>query len=570
MVGQGSFSLTYAAREGPWRLPVAIKEFFPEGCRRLEGQIVADGVWDSKSFAQSVQAFEQEGATLERFHHPGIVRVLSMFRSHGTAYLVEELLEGVTLGEGLAMAGAMPLPRVLEMAQQVGQALLLVHAGGLVHSDIKPDNLFLCKDGRYVILDFGTARGYLSQSKVGQAAVSPGYSPPEQYELAQKLTPAADVYALAATVHHLVSGKIPADARLRLKGELLPPLDLPAPIGNALGEALTLDLQHRTSTIRVLLEQLGVDTSPKAALAILPPFESVAEQSAHPGGVYSLALHSSSGRLFSAGRDGRWRMWSWPDLQPVGLEGDHGSPINALTVSLDGAFLVTGAADGTVKLWSTQQAGPGHPLVEGGPAILALCFHPGLGVVAAAMGNGTCCLLGPTLPEPIRWSAHQGAVNGLAVHPDGQLLATAGDDKAIHFWTLPECHYQGSLLGNSTRIQSLSYLADGTGLLTGCSDLSVRLWELSSNLEIRSLRGHRAMVWAAQATCHSQLVVTASADHYLRAFQISSGRPVLQCEAHRGWVRALAVDPRLPLLASGGGDGKICLWAIPPAGLNNL
>ena len=82
MIGEGSFSLTYAATQGVWRLPVAIKEFFPQGCSRApQGPAIQPGhPWDDSSFAQGVQSFLEEGAMLERFQHPGIVRVLSMFR----------------------------------------------------------------------------------------------------------------------------------------------------------------------------------------------------------------------------------------------------------------------------------------------------------------------------------------------------------------------------------------------------------------------------------------------------------------------------------------------------------
>jgi WD40 repeat protein len=151
----------------------------------------------------------------------------------------------------------------------------------------------------------------------------------------------------------------------------------------------------------------------------------------------------------------------------------------------------------------------------------------------------------------------------VAVHPNGRILATAGDDKAVHLWTLPDCNYLGSLLGHSTRIQSLEYCRDGAGLLTSSSDLSVRLWEVASSSEVRHLRSHRAMVWGAQVSCWPNLVVTVSADRWVRAFRLDSGLLVGQAEAHEGWARALAMDPQHPFFATGGGDGKIRLWRIP-------
>lgn len=545
VIGQGSFSLTYSALQGVWRLPVALKEYLPEGCRRSE--IQADGV----------EAFLQEGATLERFYHPGVVRVLGHFRANGTAYLVEELLQGVSLGVGLQHAGSMSETRMLDLASQVGQAMLLVHAAGLIHADLKPDNLFLTRQGRYVILDFGTAGS--GRERRSQREVSPGYSPPEQYERVP-LTPAADVYALAATLYHLATGGPPPDARARLQGAQLE--SLPESLHSAVAAGLHLDPTQRPASMRAFLASLGLDLSPRSTQGGLPGFEQERSQNAHTGGVYALCLNAPGGRLYSAGRDGSWRSWSWPQLEFIDSRKAHDTPVHSLALSADGAYLVSGAQDGSVRLWSAgSPQAQGFPLLEGGPAINGLAFHPSQGLVAASLINGECCLLGPSLAEPIRWSAHQGSANSLAIHPDGTLLATAGDDKAVHLWNLPTGTYAGSLLGHQSRVQGVRFMREGTGLLTCCADMTVRAWELESKQEVRCLRGHRGMIWAAQA--EQDLVFTASADRCLRAFRLDGGRQLAQSEAHEQWVRCLAYDESERLLISGGGDGRICQWRLP-------
>lgn len=554
-LGQGSFSLTYAATQGPWRLPVAIKEFFPEGCRRRPGGIEPGPPWDEAGFARGLTTFQHEGEMLARFQHPGIVRVLGEFAAEGTAYLVEEQLQGVTLGEGLAQVGAMPLERALAMAAQVGAALVHVHAAGLVHSDLKPDNLFLTHDGRYVILDFGTARGYLGDRQVGLAAVSLGYSPPEQYERHQKLTPAADVYALAACVYHLLTGQAPPDARLRRTGEMLPPLPaLPQRVEQAIYAGLSLDLADRPGSIASWMDQLGVP-----GRCDVPGFTPLAQQQAHPGGVHSLVLHGS--RLYSAGRDGCWRSWSWPDLQPLRAEQAHDAPVLALALSPEGKFLVSAAGDGSVKLWGTHQEGPAHTLLAGGPAVHSLCFCPSHALVAAGLANGNCCLMGPRLSQPVTWAAHQGAINALALHPEGQWLVSGGDDRAIHRWRLPAGDYVDSLKGMPGRVQTLAFAFEGEGLLAAGSEQAVQLWR--GQQAVRIWRGHRALVWSARPTCHPNLVVSVCADRQLRAFRVDAGQLLWQSEAHESWVRALACDPGQPLVATGGGDGKIALWSFP-------
>ncbi len=555
VVGEGGFSLTYAATQGKWSLPVAIKEFFPQGCRRNGAEVVAD---HPAEFQRGVEAFLQEGNTLERFYHPGVVRVLGHFRANGTAYLVEELLQGITLGMGLEQAGSMSLHRMLDLASQVGQAMLLVHAAGLIHSDLKPDNLFLTRQGRYVILDFGTARS--GNEQLSQREVSPGYSPPEQYQRGN-LTPAADVYALAATMYHLATGGPPPEARARLEGEILSPLEtLSESLRQALYQALQLDPLQRPPSMRAFLANLGIDASPKAAQGGVPGFEPLARKAAHSGGVHALCLEG--GRLYSAGRDGHWRCWSWPRLELLHSQKAHDTPIGCLALSADGSYLVSGAQDGSIRLWNARNPqGDGFSLLEQGPAVNDLSFHPHQGIVAACLLNGDCCLLGPSLEKPNRWSAHQGSANALAIDPGGAWIATAGDDKAVHLWSLPDGTYGGSLLAHSSRVQGVRCMREGAGLLTCCADMTVRAWELEGKREVRCLRGHKAMIWMALA--RQNLVLTACADRCLRAFRLDGGRLLLQSEAHDQWVRCLVYDDSLQLVVSGGGDGKICQWRLP-------
>lgn len=183
LLGTGGSALTYRAKEGRLGLEVCIKEYFPVGAIRAQ-----DGIRPlAPEFEHRVQdglaAFVDEAQTLARFSHPGVVRVLGQFDENGTTYLVQEVLVGMTLSEVLGISGKMKEEAVMKIAQQVGQALLMVHGAGLVHSDLKPANLFLTREGRYVLLDFGLTRGFLSRAGAmkGARGLTPGFAPPEQY-----------------------------------------------------------------------------------------------------------------------------------------------------------------------------------------------------------------------------------------------------------------------------------------------------------------------------------------------------------------------------------------------------
>ena len=563
VVGEGSFSITYAARQRPGKLAVAIKEFFPQGCWRENFKIVPGDPYTKEEFARGVEAFLQEGAFLERFHHPGIVRLLGMFRAHGTAYLVEELLSGVTLGEGLRSAGVMPVERVMEAVRQVGEALIEVHEKGLLHTDLKPDNLFITGEGRYVILDFGTARPYGEQTPwTGVAAVSPGYSPLEQYQKDQRLTPAADVYALAASLYHLLQGYCPPDSRERSRGaHLIPLANSTASIERALSEALQLHPLRRTPSIGQFLDQLGIlrQGDPQST-AWIEPFQLRAERTAHLGATTQMVLDPQHQLIYSGGRDGRLCGLSWPELKPHSSQQAHRGPVSALALSPDGRFLVSGGLDGSIKLWSTAEKGDCHWLASTGPAVRALRFHPREGFLVAALADGTCRLLSASLSRDLTFPCQQGPLHALDVHPAGKVLATGGEEGVVHLWDLESGQLTGSL-ATTGLVRALRFNRDGSGLLVSSGNSSVGLWDIESQREVRSLFGHRSEIWDACFSCDQTMIVTASADHSLYGYRADSGRLFMWSEVSEGLGGAILADPQQRLLGTGGGDGHLRVWS---------
>ncbi len=566
LLGEGGFALTYKARQGRWNFNVCIKEFFPLGCERDAAGVLPVSDDFQRRFTEGLQAFRDEAASLARFNHPGIVRVLGTFEENHTLYMVQEILEGLTLSDGLTMAGKMKEFRVLRLAQQVGQALLMVHAAGLVHSDLKPENIFLTQEGRYVLLDFGLTRGFLSAAgaQLGGRGLTEGFAPPEQYIPGSKLSPATDVYSFAATLYSLLTGMAPPGAHLRSKGQPIPaikPLNasISEKVERALHNALTMDQNKRTPGIREFLYQLGLDSTPKAISYRPAQFEEVGSVRAHPTGLNSLAMHTQTQRIFSGGRDGFVKSWSWPELEPLVSLKAHDGPLARLAVSEDGQYLVTGSEQGEIKLHSADLSGPGVVLANTGMTVTSLRFKGSL--VAATLGDGQCYLMGPGISESIHWMAHAGPANCIDFHPNGLFLATGGEDQLVRFWELPELKMVDSYKAHDKGVQSLAFTPDGTALLSASNDQTIRFWDLTAgNALIRELRGHSSFVFEARFCCQDKLVISVSGDHTLRGFDLNSSRCVFCSDAHNERTRALAVDPLRPSLATASSDGSIRVW----------
>jgi serine/threonine protein kinase len=220
ILGQGGFGITYLAFDTDLQRPVAIKECFPRDYVSREGTtVIPTSAGDKKDFDWALGKFVEEATTLAKFRHPGIVQVLQIIKDeNNSAYMVLELIDGQPFDQWLKNA-EVPVTefRLKRIVMPMLDALEVVHANGIVHRDIAPDNIFIRKNGEAVLLDFGAARQTLTQrSRTMNLVVKDGYSAPEQYYTEGRQGQWTDVYAFGAVLYRAMTGKRPVDAMARL------------------------------------------------------------------------------------------------------------------------------------------------------------------------------------------------------------------------------------------------------------------------------------------------------------------------------------------------------------------
>ena len=266
-LGQGGFGITYRGIDTKLNRPVAVKEFFPEGCWREGTTVISAGRWNLNTYTDAKQKFLQEAQTLGQFNHPGIVRVFYYFEENNTAYLVMEYLRGQTLGQLLKnRGGKLPETEVLFYMKKIGQALEVLHQARFLHRDIKPDNIMLADDGRVILIDFGAARDFTANNTERfTTMLTPGYAPLEQYGQALKYGAFTDIYALGSTCYHLLTGKVPLSAVERAAGVELKPLRELEPkisphICQAVMKAMEMKVDERVQSVKEFLELLHLDS----------------------------------------------------------------------------------------------------------------------------------------------------------------------------------------------------------------------------------------------------------------------------------------------------------------------
>ena len=223
VLGHGGFGITYLATDVHLHAQVAIKEFAPEEIAMRAGD---HSVWPNapvhrERYRQGLENFLAEARTLASFRHPNIVRVARFFEAHSTAYMVLEYERGMSLRKWWPAQPANGERGLIDRLQPLLDGLATVHEAGYLHRDIKPDNIQVREgDGRFVLLDFGSAGQTVALADCNVVVVTPGYAPLEQYGVGEQGA-WTDIYAMAATLYWAVSGNKPPDAEARASGEVM-------------------------------------------------------------------------------------------------------------------------------------------------------------------------------------------------------------------------------------------------------------------------------------------------------------------------------------------------------------
>jgi serine/threonine protein kinase len=265
VLGHGAFGITYKVLHKASLEIFALKEHFPESLceRNPNGNVVAQHKSD-REYASSLARFAREAAILNTLHH----QERTVFYERGTAYLVMDFLEGETLEQRLKPAKPLEVESVLKMLGDVLGTLENLHQHGFLHRDVKPANIMLTALGSQLV-DFGSVTGFETHTdtRVSSRLLTPAYAPLEQYASQIRLSPATDLYALAATAYEALTTQTPTSALDRANGVPLERIrflnpKVPNNLAATLEKTLSLKMLERPQNAREMLYALGL--TPKA------------------------------------------------------------------------------------------------------------------------------------------------------------------------------------------------------------------------------------------------------------------------------------------------------------------
>ena len=251
VIGAGGMAVVYKAMCHRLNRYVAVK-------------ILRDELANDEEFRKR---FQTEAQAVAMLSHPNIVSVYDVSHSDGVEYIVMELIEGVTLMQYMKKKGALGWKEALHFAVQISKALEHAHEKGIVHRDIKPQNIMILKDGTIKVADFGIAALESAQEKKSDQTVgSVHYIAPEQAR-GEQPDPRSDIYSLGVVMYEMLTGKMPYDgdtaeqvAMKHITGHPVPPQELNPDIPEELAaitlKAMNSDINARYQSASELLRDL--------------------------------------------------------------------------------------------------------------------------------------------------------------------------------------------------------------------------------------------------------------------------------------------------------------------------
>ncbi len=262
-IGEGGFGITYKAIQSGLNRTVCIKEYFMTGkCSRdTHAKTVYTQTSSQELFEKYRQSFVEEAKMLASLHHPNIVEVIDVFDENNTSYMVMSFIEGETLQHLVGTKGRLPYSEAVNYIAQVTNAIGYIHDRGILHRDIKPDNIMITADYRAILIDFGSAREFEhDKTQFHTSILTHGYAPTEQYTSKSRKGSYTDIYAIGGTLYFALTAQVPLEAAARWTEQMPAPKelvkDIPDEVNRTILKAMQLKAENRHQTVQEFMDDL--------------------------------------------------------------------------------------------------------------------------------------------------------------------------------------------------------------------------------------------------------------------------------------------------------------------------
>jgi eukaryotic-like serine/threonine-protein kinase len=599
LIGEGGFGSVFMAEQSqPIRRKVALK-------------IIKLGM-DTK---QVIARFEAERQALAMMDHPNIAKVFDAGATEtGRPYFVMELVRGVPINQYCDSQKFTTNQRA-QLFVQVCQAIQHAHQKGVIHRDIKPNNVLVTMhDDKPVpkIIDFGIAKATTGQrltektlfTEFRQFIGTPAYMSPEQAQMNDlDVDTRSDIYSLGVLLYELLTGAPPFDPRelhsaaydeiRRIIREVEPPK--PSTRISTLGAALTGVAENRRVEPAQLMQSMRGELD----------------------WIVMKAMEKNRGRRYESANDLAMDLQRHLNNEPVLARPSSAAyrfhklvVRNKLAVAATAAVLTMLILGVCVSTWMAVRASRAKIAAQTAEtmettlreqaeaALLASEQSQALALVDQADSLRTagaweearqrseeaygkfvaaklstfeadlCLWTQYSLSPPPFMTYHEpDAVNCVAICPDGRTALSGNKDGMVRVWDLPTGRMLRVFKGHTQTLHALTISPDGRIAASGGDDKKIILWDIVSGRELRECLGHTDVVFSLSFSPDGHELLSASRDKTLKLWDVASGRELRTFTGHTEKVDAVAFSPDGLTALSGSGDNTMKLWDVASGGM---
>ncbi len=517
---EGGFGKTYLAQDSDkLNEPCVIKQLAP----KIEGN------W---ALRKAVELFEKEAQRLQELgENAQIPKLLAYFEQDNCLYLVQQFIDGQNLLEELEMRREGDIWLRCYSEQEIREFLLnllpvlhFVHERGVVHRDIKPQNIIRRSSpkelmGDLVLIDFGSSKELKPKLKlkIGTSIGSHGYSAIEQIRDGLAY-PASDLFSVGATCFHLITGISPfqlwTEHGYGWIGNWEQYLNYPISdeFANILDRLLKKDIEERYKSAVEVIADLQ---EPQKYPFDLPPLAQTSEQLLPPTEIFSTHRRTKFKRLLLAA---------------------------VASVMFIG---------GELWYWKNREAQIRNPNTDAQRRVLpAVQTEKG---VSQPLGTQTQFALAKT------FDLNYDSVSSVAISPDSKTILT-NSIFGIKLWSLVTKQEISVFNAHNAKVNVVAIGPDGKKFVSGSDDKTIKIWNLATGQEIRTLKGHSLGVSALAFSPDGKILASGSDDKSVKLWNLSTGKEIVSLNSHNDKISSLVFDAKGTMLASASFDGNIKIW----------
>ncbi|WP_017715215.1 WD40 repeat domain-containing serine/threonine-protein kinase [Kamptonema formosum] len=550
---------------------------------------------------KATELFEQEARRLQQLgEHPQIPTLYAYFEQDGHLYLVQQFIEGETLGKKLQQ-GLWGESQVRNLLLELLPVLQFIHERDIIHRDIKPPNI-ICRtappnqtplypqgkggQSQFVLIDFGASKQLAATLSVrGTQIGTLGYAPFEQMDVGEAY-PASDLFSLGVTCFQLLTQANPYALFLNKGYEWVGTwrqhlrqsvsLELQGVLDKLLQKERLQRYQSAAEVLRDLQRKPQLTPPPlpprQPKWTSPPPPPSPPKVVSQPtvnlrgaAGAFTLNLIGLISRVSQLNKNpwmaaGAILLSELAGTQIYGLFRYQIFPSNPIDLISSPFFLKNTLTGHTSWVASVAISPDGKTLVS----------SSGDNLIKRISGDNTIKIWNldtGTLQKTL--TGHTDWVFSVAISPDGKTLVSSSRDNTIKIWNLETGTLQKTLTGHTDWVNSVAISPDGKTLVSGSNDNTIKIWNPDTGTLQNTLTGHTDDVNSVAISPDGKTLVSGSSDSTIKIWNPDTGTLQNTLTGHTDGVQSVAISPDGKTLVSGSGDNTIKIWNLDTGTLQN-